>query len=53
MMDDHEILSRARNDLADALKVLLQAGIMTRVDFQSARERALAAVGALDELLAQ
>jgi hypothetical protein len=53
MMDDHFVISQARNDLADALKALLNAEIMTEADFRKSRESALAAVGALDDLLRQ
>lgn len=53
MMSDHETLSRARNELADALKHLLKAEIMTAVDFREARNRAAAAVDCLDDLLRQ
>lgn len=51
MMDDHYIICRVRNDLSDALKALLKSDIMTEVDFRRSRERAMAAVGALDDLL--
>lgn len=51
MMDDHFIICRARNELADALKVLLNANIMTSVDFRESRAHAMAAIGALDDLL--
>lgn len=51
MMEDHFIICRARNDLADALKILLQADIMTADDFRKSREYAMAAIGALDDLL--
>ena len=51
MMDDHFIISRARNHLADALKVLLNANIMGKDDFSRSRKAALAAVGELDVLL--
>ncbi len=51
MMEDHETLSRARNDLADALKALLRAEIMDAADFQKARDLALSAVGSLNQLL--
>ena len=53
MMSDHETLSRARNELADALKHLLKAEIMTADDFREARNRAAAAVDCLDDLLRQ
>lgn len=53
MMSDHETLSRARNELADALKCLLKAEIMTEADFRAARSRAVAAVECLDDLLRQ
>lgn len=51
MMDDHFIISRARNELADALKVLLNAGIMGVEDFSKSRDHAVAALEALDDLL--
>jgi hypothetical protein len=53
MMDDHLILSAARNHLADALKVLLNPEIMTNTDFHAARNEALAAIEKLDVLLRQ
>lgn len=53
MMDDHYIICRARNDLADALKVLLKADIMTATDFQASRDHAATAIEALDDLLRQ
>jgi hypothetical protein len=51
MMDDHFIISRARNHLADALKALLNANIMDEEDFSRSRKSALAAVDELDVLL--
>lgn len=51
MMDDHEIICRARNALCDALKLLLNADIMDESDFQGSRDHALMAIAALDELL--
>jgi hypothetical protein len=51
MMDDHFIISRARNHLADALKALLNANIMDAADFTKSRIAALAAVSELDVLL--
>lgn len=53
MMSDHETLSRARNELADALKHLLKAGIMTAADFRKARNHARSAMDRLDDLLRQ
>jgi hypothetical protein len=53
MMDDHYTISKARNHLADALKVLLKAEIMTADDFSRSRQAAQAAVGELDDLLRQ
>lgn len=53
MMSDHEVLSRARNELADALKCLLKARIMTELDFRAARARAAAAIACLDDLIRQ
>ncbi len=50
MMDDHETLSRARNLLADALKALLKAEIMTTDDFRRARDQAIAAARELNDL---
>ena len=51
MMDDHAILCHARNELADALKVLLNPEIMDGADFRKAKAHAVAATGALDALL--
>lgn len=51
MMADHELLCEARNGLADALKALLKAEIMTSEDFRAARVHALVAIGALERLL--
>lgn len=51
MMDDHFILSAARNHLADALKALLVADIMTERDFRAARWSAREAIEKLDVLL--
>jgi hypothetical protein len=51
MMDDHFILSAARNHLADALKALLNADIMTEADFRAARRSAREAIEKLDVLL--
>lgn len=51
MMEDHEILSRVRNELADALKALLRAEIMDAFDFTYARDKALDAVDSLNQLL--
>jgi hypothetical protein len=53
MLDDHYIISAARNDLADALKALLKAEIMTEADFSASRDAAMAAVGKLNDLLRQ
>lgn len=53
MMDDHFLLSAARNHLADALKALLKGEIMTPADFYLSRECALAAVRQLNALLRQ
>jgi hypothetical protein len=53
MLDDHYIISAARNDLADALKALLKAEIMTVEDFASSRDAAMAAVAKLNDLLRQ
>lgn len=51
MMDDHFIISRARNHLADALKILLNANIMDASDFERSRDAAIAAVRELNVLL--
>ena len=53
MMDDHELLSAARNDLADALKCLLKAEIMDGADFHAAWSFAVKATAKLDALLRQ
>jgi hypothetical protein len=53
MMDDHEQICAVRNALADALKVLLQAGIMFKEDFVGSREHVLRALLGLDELISQ
>jgi hypothetical protein len=53
MMSDHETLSRVRNELADALKCLLKAEIMTDTDFRSAHYHASFAIECLDVLLRQ
>jgi hypothetical protein len=53
MLDDHAVLSQARNDLADALKVLLKPAIMGEADFRQSLKHSLAAVNALVELLCQ
>lgn len=51
MMEDHYLISEARNRLADALKLLLKAEIMDATDFRASHDHATAAVKALDELL--
>lgn len=51
MMDDHFIISEARNQLADALKALLRADIMTDADFQRSQRHTKAALSALDKLV--
>lgn len=51
MMDDHYVISEARNQLADALKALLLPDIMTAADFRKAKKHTVAALAALDELL--
>jgi len=51
MMDDHSLLSEARQHLADALRPLLQTGIMGEADFTLAREHARLALCSLDDLL--
>lgn len=53
MMEDHFVLSAARNHLADALKSLLKAEIMTSADFNQSRDSALAAVRQLNALLCE
>jgi hypothetical protein len=50
-MDDHETLSAARNELADALKELLKPGIMGASDFRASRQHTLAALALQDRLL--
>ena len=40
MMDDHDIICRARNALCDALKLLLNADIMDESDFAGSRRHA-------------
>lgn len=51
VMEDHEVLCRARQQLAEALCVLLKAGIMDATDFGESRYYAMAAIEALDDLL--
>jgi hypothetical protein len=51
MLDDHYVICKARNYLADALKALLKADIMTNEDFKLSREAASAAVMELDYLI--
>lgn len=51
MMDDHRTLSAARNKLLDALKVLLQPGIMDEEDFFTSLSHAQFAVNRLRHLL--
>jgi hypothetical protein len=51
MMDDHVVICEARNELADALKVLLNPAIMGASDFLTARNHAQAAMNALNRLL--
>jgi hypothetical protein len=53
MMDDHETLSSARNYLADALKELLKAEIMTAEDFYRSLTLASLAIEQLNDLLRQ
>lgn len=53
MMDDHLMLSAARNHLCDALKVLLNPDIMDKDDFRRSRALTALALGYLDELLRQ
>jgi hypothetical protein len=53
MMDDHFTISAARNHLADALRALLVADIMTESDFRAARWSAREAIEKLDDLLRQ
>lgn len=53
VMEDHFVICRARNYLADALKVLLKAEIMNADDFSRSREAALSAVEELNDLLRQ
>jgi hypothetical protein len=51
MMEDHFIICSARNALADALKALLKADIMTASDFSQSRAHAMSAISSLDDLL--
>lgn len=51
MLEDHGLLSSARNELADALKALLKAEIMTRADFERSREHVTTALRMIDDLL--
>lgn len=51
MMDDHEILSLARNELADALKALLKPEIMTIADFRESLNHTIAAMNATIDLI--
>jgi hypothetical protein len=53
MMDDHETLCRARNELVAALAGLLKVKIMNADDFNKSREHAVKAVAAIDVLLRQ
>lgn len=53
MMEDHFVISSARNSLADALKALLKAEIMTEVDFRASRDHAVDAIEQLNALLRQ
>ena len=53
MFADHELLCRARNELADALKALLRPDIMDAIDFRQSLDHATAATDALIELLQQ
>ena len=53
MLDDHLILSTARNELADALKVLLNPAIMGEADFRLSLKHTLGALNALADLLCQ
>jgi hypothetical protein len=48
---DHEVVCECRNNLADALKVMLQAGYMTTPDWLQAQRYAQAALGNLAELI--
>ena len=49
--EDHFVISAARNHLADALKALLKAEIMTEADFLASRVSAQAAIRQLNDLL--
>ena len=51
MMEDHELLSAARNELADALKVLLKPEIMTVADFRESLKHTIAALNATIDLI--
>jgi hypothetical protein len=50
-MDDHGARSLVRNELADALKCLLQPGIMTQADFRESRGHVVTAFRVLDGLI--
>lgn len=51
MMDDHIVICLARNELADALKVLLNPEIMGAPEFLAARNHTQLAMNALNRLL--
>ena len=51
MLDDHNIICLARNELADALKVLLNPEIMGAPEFLLARNHTQMAMNALNRLL--
>lgn len=53
MLADHDLLCRARTELVDALKALLQPNIMTAADFRLSLEHATAATDAIIALLQQ
>ena len=51
MKDDHEIICLARNQLADAMKVLLNPEIMGAPEFLAARNHTQLAMNALNRLI--
>lgn len=52
MLSDHNLLAATRNELCDALKILLQAGRMGATDFEGARRHAQEALAGLERLIA-
>ena len=51
MMDDHEVICEARNELCDALKVLLNPAVMGIDEFMAAQDHARRAMVALYRLI--